>query len=125
MTKFKKGAIVEGIVSGIEDYGIFVKLDQYYNGLIHISEISDGYVRNIEYYAKVGDRIYVEILSVDDQSYHAKLSIKHISYKTGLRSQKRKIVETRSGFNTLEKCLPHWIDKNLKNHKKHSNSIDK
>ena len=39
MTKYKKGKVIKGVVSGIESYGAFVTLDEYYTGLIHISEI--------------------------------------------------------------------------------------
>ena len=47
MAKYKIGDIVQGCVTGIEKYGVFVNLDEYYTGLIHISEVSDLYVRNI------------------------------------------------------------------------------
>lgn len=47
MSKFIKDEVVEGCVTGIEKYWIFVTLDEYYSGLIHISEISDGFVRDI------------------------------------------------------------------------------
>ena len=46
MNQYKKGEIVTGCVTGIEKYGIFVSLDDYYSGLIHISEISDFFVKN-------------------------------------------------------------------------------
>ena len=39
MTRYKKGDVVTGVVTGIEKYGIFVGLDDYNSGLIHISEI--------------------------------------------------------------------------------------
>jgi len=125
MNKYQNGDIVKGIVSGIENYGIFIKLDEQYSGLIHISEISDGYVRNIEDYVKVGDTIYTEILDIDYQNHQVKLSIKNISYKIGTRVQKKKIVETKHGFTTLEKKLPLWIEENIKKYKKQINSIDK
>ena len=41
MRKYKDGEYVTGCVTGIEKYGIFVSLDEYYNGLIHISEKSE------------------------------------------------------------------------------------
>ena len=47
MTKYKKGSIIRGTVTGIETYGVFVSCDEYYSGLIHISEISYSYVKNI------------------------------------------------------------------------------
>ncbi len=76
MTKYKKGKIVKATVSGIESYGIFVTLDEYYSGLIHISEISNGFVKNIHDYVNVGQDIYVEILDVDDKLNHLKLALK-------------------------------------------------
>lgn len=125
MAKYQKGQIIKGIVSGIENYGIFLKIDDSYSGLIHISEISDGYIRNIGDYAKIGDGIYAEILEIDNKNYQIRLSIKNIYYKSGLKIEKRKIIETKHGFNTLARYLPYWIDENIKKHKKHSNCIDK
>ena len=125
MSRYKSGEIIKGTVSGIENYGIFIKIDDFYNGLIHISEISDGFVRNIEDYVKIGDIIYAEVLEIDDNSHQAKLSIKNISYRVGTRIEKKKIVETKLGFKTLEKNLPIWIEENIKKNKKEINSIDK
>ena len=39
MADYKKGKVVKATVTGIESYGVFVSLDEYYSGLIHISEI--------------------------------------------------------------------------------------
>ena len=118
MTKYKKGKIVKAIVSGIELYGIFVNLDEYYSGLIHISEISHNYVKDIHNFVKIGDIIYVEIIDVDEDSCHLKLSIKNINYKSQQKRRKRKIVETPLGFKTLKYKLPIWIDESLNNAKK-------
>lgn len=125
MTKYKKGKIVEGTVSGIESYGIFVSCDEYYSGLIHISEISHGFVRNINDLVKIGDLIYVEILDVDEKESQLKLSIKNINYKKEVNPRKHKIIETTSGFKTLAAKLPEWVDKNLKKFQKKVNLIDK
>ena len=50
MTKYKKGKIIRGTVTGIESYGVFVSCDEYYSGLIHISEVSNDFVRDINNY---------------------------------------------------------------------------
>lgn len=110
MTKYKKGKIVKGVVSGIETYGAFVTFDEFYTGLIHISEISHGFVKNITDFFNIGDTIYVEILDVDDKSCHLKLSIKNIIYKPQKIHKTKKIVETPLGFRTLAYKLPKWID---------------
>ena len=47
MKKYYPGQIVEGVITGIQSYGAFVSLDKYSSGLIHISEISDGFVKEI------------------------------------------------------------------------------
>ena len=124
MTKYGKGKIVKATVTGIESYGIFVTLDDYYSGLIHISEISHGFVKNINDFVNIGDMIYVEILDIDDQHCHLKLSIKNINYKHQDKVKKRKIIETPLGFKTLAYKLPIWIDEKVNKVKKNLNSID-
>ncbi len=114
MSKIKKGRIIRGVVSGIESYGAFVSCDDYYTGLIHISEISHGYVRDINDFVKVGDLIYVEVLDVDEELGHLKLSIKNIEYKKKIAIKRKKIKETPLGFKTLEYKLPIWIEESLK-----------
>lgn len=118
MSKIKKGRIIRGTVSGIESYGVFVSCDDYYTGLIHISEISHNFVKDVHDFVKVGDTIYVEILEVDEDLCQLKLSIKNINYKRQERNKKRKILETPLGFKTLQYKLPIWIDESLNNVKK-------
>ena len=81
MGKYQKGKIVQGVVTGIETYGAFVSFDEFYSGLIHISEISHGFVKNINEFVNIGDIINTEILDVDDTLFQLKLSIKNINYK--------------------------------------------
>jgi predicted RNA-binding protein with RPS1 domain len=111
--KYKKGNIVKGIVSGVEKYGIFVKIDDEYSGLIHISEISDKYVQDPKKFAEKDDVIHVEILDIDNKSSQMKLSIKNIEYKEKVPKRKKRIVETEHGFKTLAKQLPIWIEENI------------
>lgn len=51
------GEVVEGVVTGIKPYGAFVYLDSKHNGLIHISEISERFVRDVHTYVKVNERV--------------------------------------------------------------------
>lgn len=125
MTNYKKGKIVKGIVTCIEPYGAFMSFDEFYTGLIHISEISNGFVRNITDFINVGDQIYVEILDVDEEEYHLKLSIKNINYKIDGHYRRKRIIETPNGFNTLKQNLPTWINNKLKSMEKNKNTIDK
>lgn len=112
MNKYKEGEIIKGCVTGIEKYGAFIGLDEYYSGLIHISEISDGYVSNIHNFLEIGETIYVKVLEVDDENYQVKLSIKDIDYK--VRRRRAPIKESPNGFNALENKLPEWIKNKIK-----------
>ncbi len=109
MIKYEKGKIVTGYVTGIEKYGIFVSLDEYYTGLIHISEISPNYVRNVADYVNIGETIRMKVMEVDNKSHHIKLSIKNFDYRVN-RKRKTKIKETENGFNTLSQKLSLWIE---------------
>lgn len=121
MTRFNRGTIIKCTVTAIESYGAFVTCDDYYTGLIHISEISDQFVNNIKDYLKVGEVIYAEVLDVCEESGHVRLSIRNIvNYRKG-NVKKQKIRETRSGFKTLSKKLPFWIEDSLKKHKFNKN----
>ncbi len=113
MDKFDKDEIVEATVTGIEKYGIFVSIDDNYKGLIHISEISYGYVKNISDFINVGDDIYAEVMNVDDEKKKIKLSIKDIDYKKSGVKLKR-MAETKSGFEPLREHLDTWINQKIK-----------
>ena len=56
-----------GRVRGIKEFGAFVEILPGRDGLVHISELSDSYVRGVEDVCKLGDEMLVKILSVDDQ----------------------------------------------------------
>ena len=107
MAKYEKDKIVTGYVTGIEPYGIFVNLDDHYDGLIHISEISSNFVRNIFDYATIGEAIKMKVIEVNEKSHHVKLSIKDMEYRD---NNNKKIEETLHGFKTLESKLPIWIN---------------
>ncbi len=112
MTNLIAGRVVVGSVTGIEPYGIFVNLDEYYNGLIHISEISNGFVRDINDFVTNGEKIYVKIIDINEDTFQVRLSIKDINYKIK-RQDRRRIAETRLGFSNLRDNLPKWIEDKL------------
>ncbi len=108
MLKYEQGKIVTGCVTGIEKYGVFVGLDEFYSGLIHISEISNGFVRNINDYVNIGETIKVKVVESDEENYHVKLSIKDIDYRMNKR-KKQNVVEVGRGFEPLKDKLDEWI----------------
>lgn len=109
--EYKVGDIIKCQVTGIESYGAFVNVDHYYDGLIHISEISPDFVRNIGEYLKIGETIYCQILDIDNENLHLKLSIKNINYKSD--NEEAVIKETRKGFLPLKDNLDVWINEKL------------
>lgn len=109
--EYKKGDIIKGQVTGIEKYGIFVNIDHQYDGLIHISEVSGEFVKDINDYVKVGETIYCQVLDVNEKDLHLKLSIKDINYKNDIGENK--IQETRKGFLPLKEKLNVWINETL------------
>ncbi len=64
LVNLKIGDIVEGVVSGILTYGLFVTFDGL-EGLVHVSEIDWGHVANPQKFAKPGDKIKVQVIGVD------------------------------------------------------------
>lgn len=113
MKKFKEKDIIKAKVTGIQEYGAFVNIDNEHDGLIHISEISYGYVKNINDYVKIGDKIYAEVINVDDKTNQLRLSIKDIDYKND-GSRLKRIAETKSGFEPLKDNLDEWINRKIK-----------
>lgn len=113
MAQYKVGKIVKGNITGVENYGIFVSLDNFYSGLIHISEISNDFVRDPATYGEVGETIYAKVLEVDEKTNHVKLSIKDIDYRMEKKKVRSKIKETGTGFTILSNNLNSWIEKKL------------
>ena len=75
------GAIQEGKVTGITKFGAFVLLPGGKSGLVHISEIANAYVNDVNDYLKVGDAVKVKILSVNEAG-KINLSIKQTQPST-------------------------------------------
>lgn len=71
------GSVVEGVVTGITNFGAFVELPGGKVGLIHISEVADVYVRDVKDFLKEQDPVKVKVLSVDERGKIG-LSIKQL-----------------------------------------------
>ncbi len=66
-TKIKVGDIIEGTIANTTDYGAFVELTPEVTGLIHISALSNEYVRRVGDVVRAGDKVKVEVLDIDDR----------------------------------------------------------
>jgi general stress protein 13 len=122
--KIEIGSIVTGKVTGIQPYGAFVALDENTQGLVHISEITHGYVKDINEQLKVGDEVKVKVLSIDEVAGKIGLSIRATEEAPVQQAAKPKKqparkrqaaaiipdVDGQQGFNTLKDKLQEWID---------------
>ena len=111
--KYEVGQITEGRVTGIQPYGAFVLLNDNVTGLIHISEISDGYVRDITKYVREGDIVRVKVIDYDRNLRQARLSLKalHPNTRSHRRNytQKATMPESRLGFSSIAEKMEEWI----------------
>mgnify|MGYP003412907166 FL=1 len=116
--KYKVGDVVTGKVTGIQPYGAFVALDDETQGLVHISEITYGYVKDVHEFIKVGDEIMVKILDVDEDQKKISLSIRVLQESPVSKKREvapRKTLQERvneadaDGFRVLQQKLESWI----------------
>ena len=73
----KVGRVYTGKVSSVKDFGAFIEIAPGKDGLCHISELSDGFVKSVSDVCKVGDVMEVKVIAVDDQN-RVKLSRKAV-----------------------------------------------
>ncbi|MBG9984509.1 RNA-binding protein S1 [Aerococcaceae bacterium DSM 111022] len=60
------GQKVEGTVSSVKNFGAFVNLENNQSGMIHISEVSDGFIKDINDYLTAGDTVTVKVIKITD-----------------------------------------------------------
>jgi general stress protein 13 len=113
--KYHIGQTVEGTVTGIQSYGAFVSIDAENAGLVHISELSDGFVRDVTLFVNIGDKIKVKILDIDDKTRQMRLSLKALNPQSLRKERKHmgsasRLPNSKIGFDSLAKELQGWIE---------------
>ncbi|WP_100405278.1 S1 domain-containing post-transcriptional regulator GSP13 [Bacillus solitudinis] len=128
MANYEVGSIVEGKVTGIKPFGAFVAIDDQKQGLVHISEVAHGFVKDINDVLKVGDEVKVKIQSVEEGSGKISLSIRATQEAPerparpskprstggyggggGGNRKPQQQQQPQQGFNTLEDKLKEWL----------------
>ena len=94
--KIKRGDIIDVKITGIQPYGAFASLPDNSTGLIHISEISDKFVKSIDSFVKVGESIKVKVIDFDQET-----------------NPRRLIVETPNGFKPLALAMEKWLKQGI------------
>ena len=74
--KYPVNTIIEGTITKVANFGVFVEFDKDLDGLIHISELSEEPTANLEEKYKVGDKVRAKIVKIDNESRKIGLSMK-------------------------------------------------
>jgi len=74
------GDLVIGTIDTVMDYGAYVRLDEYgKKGLLHVSEISSSWIRNIRDFVREGQKVVLKVLRVDEEKGHVDLSLRRVT----------------------------------------------
>ena len=127
IVKYSINEIVVGEVTGIQPYGAFVKLESGETGLIHISEISSLFVKNISDYVKIGQQIRVKVIEILNDKNMYRLSYKQNEERRRqnvrkITSNKKRIYIRDYDFNALKENLDNWIEIELEKIKEEENA---
>src|SRR5271157_5580553 len=74
------GDLVIATIETVTDYGAYAKLDEYdQRGLLHVSEISSSWIRNIRDFVREGQKIVLKVLRIDTEKGHIDLSLRRVT----------------------------------------------
>lgn len=127
MNELKVGDVIEGIVTSIKKYGVFLSFENGYVGLLHISEISGKFISNIFNYFEIGDKIMVAVKTIDQETKYLTVSTRDLpndinNLKSHYRSDSVRQSIRNIDFSKLDKALPQMIEAELereRGNKKH------
>lgn len=96
---YKIGDLVKGKVTKLANFGAFVSLEHDIDGLVHISQLSEGHVAKVKDVIKVGDEVEARVIKVDKVERRIGLSIKAANYSDEALRNESEAMETtmRSG----------------------------
>lgn len=112
ISDYKIGMTVYGKITGIKPYGAFVQFEDGVSGLIHISEISHGFVKDVNNFVKVGEFVMLKVIDIDKENKQLRLSYKALNSNVRKRIKRVKFLglpNNELGFASLAEALPNWI----------------
>ena len=74
----KEGQLLTGTVRNITDFGAFVDIGVKHDGLVHLSELSDKFIKTPSEVVAIGDVVQVKVIEIDREKQKVKLSMKNI-----------------------------------------------
>ncbi|SEM95483.1 general stress protein 13 [Ligilactobacillus sp. WC1T17] len=119
---YRIGMVLDGKVTGIQPYGAFVALDDKTQGLIHISECRHGFIDDIHSYLKIGQRVRVMIIDIDEYTQKISLSVRCLEKPFDFeapnrsRSTRKRFWTNRhvhDGFAPIASRLDGWVESAL------------
>ncbi len=99
--QYRPGDVIEGVVVRVTSFGAFIKIDNYFEGLAHISELVDNKINHAKEVFSPGDRVPVMILEVDTQRKRIRLSAKKAVEKQARREVDAFLKDQEDIRNTL------------------------
>ena len=72
----KEGMVLNGTVRNVIDFGAFVDIGVKHDGLVHISELSENYIKNPSDVVSIGDIVKVKVIKIDNDRQKVSLSMK-------------------------------------------------
>lgn len=115
---YQIGDLVIGKVINVKPYALFMSFEDGSQGLLHISELSNAYIRDIEKYGTIGDEMCVKIISIDPTNGFLRVSLKQVpedqAYNTHDNESRRAPIATEEDFAPFEKKLPEWKEITMK-----------
>lgn len=117
---YRIGDIVEGEITGIKQYGIFIKLDEEHQGLIHISEADHGFVEDLNENFDIGSLIAVKVIDIDEYTHKLSLSVRALKSLSvpdhpSRKHRPRRRRTPKVGFKSIDEKMDDWIDEGLQN----------
>jgi uncharacterized protein len=104
LSDLKEGMEINGTVRNVIDFGVFVDIGVHQDGLVHISQISDNYIKHPSDVLKVGDLVKVKVLGVDTVKKKISLTMKTAELPHGIAVENQKTDrERKQGRRDAEK----------------------
>ncbi|MCL2858151.1 MAG: CvfD/Ygs/GSP13 family RNA-binding post-transcriptional regulator [Streptococcaceae bacterium] len=119
----KIGDVLDAQVTGIQNYGVFVKFvlseeTKERQGLIHISEVKSGFIKNIKEIVQEGKTVKAQVVDIDEYDDKISFSLRTLEAKPEHHQNTRKSYFTdprkEIGFEPFKQLLPQWMEENKK-----------
>lgn len=118
MSKYQINQIIEGTIINIRPFGAIMIFESGEKGLLHISQIANTFIRNINRYLKIGKTYKVKIIGIEEDGF-LKVSMLQISdeEKETMKghSLREPVDSSYVDFTSLKEKLPGWIEEEKKN----------